>query len=174
MYTVPDPLENGFQADATAYYGTVQTSDPIGTEVFHFRIIIDLNNFTNNDLNAIFVNMVRNNIVQRIFRFSHGTNGRQFLIGREGGIVAVNTSRRFPEIRLIDNHYVIYEDHIIYQEAPPSRIELPTTMDFDLNMIVVGEPIMEIREQSPFAVGTVVIRQPDGELDWLDKTVDSY
>ena len=158
--TVPNFLEHGFQANATAYFGTVQTSDPIGTVVFGFRIIIDLNRFTDNDLSAIIVNMVRNNLVQRIFKFSDGANERRFLISLEGGIVSVNSSRRFPEIRLIDNRYAIYEDSVIYQEAPPSSLELPTTLNFDLNLLVVGEVIADVQEQSPFAVGTVFLAEP--------------
>ena len=83
--------------------------------------------------------MVRNNLVQSIFRLSDGQNQRTFFIRNRGGIRAVNESRLFPEITLIENGLVVYEDHIIYQEAPPSSLELPTTLDFDLNLIVVGE-----------------------------------
>ena len=157
-------MERSFQADATAYFGLVQTTDPIGTVVFPIRIIIDLNNFTNNDLTVIIVNMVQSNLVQRIFRFSDNTNMRQFLIGVEGGIVAVATSRRFPEITLIDNRYVVYEDNITYQEAPPQTLELPTTLDFELNLLVVGQVTTEIQERSPFAIGTVFITEPPGKL----------
>lgn len=162
--TVPNPLEHAFHADATAYFGTVQTSDPVGIEVFRFRIITDLNNFTNNTINAIIAKMVQNDLVQRIFRFSNGTNEKQFLIGLEGGIIAVNASRTFPEIRLIDNRYAVYEDHIIYQEDPPSYLELPTTLNFNLSLVVTGEEENETREQSPFAVGTVFITEPPGQL----------
>ena len=159
-------MEQGFQADATAYFGSVQTTDPIGTVVFPFRIIIDLNSFTNNDLSAIILNLVQNNLVQRIFRFSDNTNMRQFLIGVEGGIVAVNASRRFPEIRLFNNRYVVYEDNITYQEAPPSALELPTTLDFELNLLIVGQVTTEVREESPFATARVFISEPPGKFHW--------
>ena len=152
---VPNLLEQGFQADATTYFGTVHTTDPIGTVVFPIRIIIDLNNFTNHDLTAIVVNLVQNNLVQRIFRFSDGTNARIFFV--EGGLFSGNASEQFPEISLIDNRFVAYEDNITYQEAPPSNFELPITLTFELNVLVVGQVTTEVQEQSPFATGIVAL-----------------
>ena len=156
--TVPDILESGIQADATAYFGTVTTNNILfGTEVFHFRVIIDLSRF-NDDLDAIVVVMVRSNLVERIFKFSDGQNQRIFVIAAQGGIDAVNASRVFPEIRLIENRLVVYEESVIYQEVPPPQLQLPAVLDFDLNLIVVGRESWNIQELLPFAVGTVVLR----------------
>ena len=88
------------QADATAYFGSVQTNATFGTKVFSFRIFIDLIDF-DNDLDFIVLIMVRGNLVERIFKFSDGTNQRTFQIAANGGIDAVNASRVIPEINLI-------------------------------------------------------------------------
>ena len=157
LYAVPDVLGNGIQADATAYFGSVLTTDPLGTEVFRFRIVIDLSRF-DNDLDAIITIMVRNNLVESIFKLSDGQNQRTFPIISQGGIDAMNASRVFPEIILVENRLVVYEDYVIYQVAPPSEIQLPTILDFDLNLIVVGRYSLNIQECLPFAVGTVMIR----------------
>ena len=68
------------------------TIDPFGTEVFRFRVVIDLSIF-NNDLDALVTIMVRSNLVERIFKFSDGQNQRTFLIGLQGGIDAVNSKQ---------------------------------------------------------------------------------
>ena len=138
------------------YFGTVLASDPIGTEVFRFRIVIDLNAY-NNDLDAIVIILIRNNLVESIFKFSDGQNTRTFGIGLQGGIDAVNASRVFPEIRLIENRLVVFEDSVIYQQAPPSTLDLPANLDFELYLIVVGGDSTIIRELLPFAVGTVAL-----------------
>ena len=161
---VPDNLENGIQADATAYFGSIQTNATFGTRVFNFRIVIDLSRF-GNDLDAIVVIMVRSNQVERIFKFSDGQNQRTFGIGAQGGIDTVNSSRIFPEIRLIENRLVVYEEYIIYQGAPGSDIMLPAMLDFDLNLIVVGRDSLTIRELLPFAVGTVELIPPPGKTN---------
>ena len=155
-------MDRGIQADATAYFGSVLTNAMIGTEVFRFRIVIDPSRF-NNDLNALVIIMVRNNLVETIFKFSDGQNQRTFAIGAQGGIDAVNASRVFPEIRLIENRLVVFEDFIIYQQAPPSTLQLPTTLDFELNLIVVGRNSITIQELLPFAVGTVTLLPPPGK-----------
>ena len=157
---IPAVLENGIQADATAYFGSVVTSDPFGTEVFRFRIVIDLSQF-NNDLDAIVILMVRSNLVESIFRLSDGQNQRTFFIRNNGGIRAVNESRVFPEITLIENGLVVFEDHIIYQEAPPPSLELPTTLNFDLHLIVVGRNSFN-SQQLIFAIGTIALIPPPG------------
>ena len=108
--------------------------------------------------------MVRSNQVERIFKFSNGANQRTFLIRGNGGIDAVNASRVFPEITLTENRLVVYEDFIIYQEAPAPDIILPAMLDFDLNLIVVGLDSDNIRELLPFAVGTVELIPPPGKL----------
>ena len=152
-------MDRGVQADATAYFGTILTNATFGTEVFRFRIVIDPSRF-GNDLDALVIIMVRNNLVQAIFKFSDGQNQRTFAIRANGGIDAVNASRVFPEIRLIENRLVVFEDFIIYQEVPPSTLQLPTTLDFDLNLIVVGRDSAIIQELLPFAVGRVAIIPP--------------
>ena len=109
--------------------------------------------------------MVRNNLVERIFKFSDGTNQKTFQIGSNGGIDAVNASRMFPEIRLIEalmNRFVVVEDYVIYQAAPPSDLELPSILEFDLNLIVVGQDPGLIQERLPFAVGTIALIAPPG------------
>lgn len=156
---VPDVLQNGIQPDATAYFGRVLTN-ATGTEAFRFRIVIDLSRF-GDDLSAIVVIMVRSNQVERIFKFSDGENQRTFLIAANGGINAVNASQMFPEISLIQNRLVVFEDYVIYQNAPLTTLNSPTAFDFDLNLIVVGRDSTGFIEQLlPFAVGTVVLVPP--------------
>ena len=160
IHTVPDVYS--VQADATAYFGSVLTNATFGTQVFQFRIVVDLSDF-NNDLDFIVLIMVQNNLVERIFKFSDGTNQRTFQIAANGGIDAVTALRVFPEISLIEammNRVVVLEDYIIYQAAPPSDLELPTTFSFDLNLIVVGQDPTLIEERLPFAVGTVALIPP--------------
>ena len=129
--------------------------------MFCFRIVIDLSRFSN-DLDAIAIIMVRNNLVESIFKFSGGLNTKIFTIAAQGGIDAVNASRVFPEIRLIENRLVIFEDSVTYQEAPPPELQLPTTLDFDLGLAVVGRHSINIQEVWPFAVGAVVLTLPPG------------
>ena len=151
--------DRGVQPDATAYFGSIITTSPIGTEVFPFRIVIDLSRF-NNELNAIIMILNRNNLVETIFRFSDGEAQRTFQFAEHGGIDAVNASHVFPEIRLIENRLVVYEDSIIYNQAPPSTLELPTTLDFDLSVIVVGPS--NFLQLNNFALGTVALLPPSG------------
>ena len=154
-------MDRGIQADATAYFGTVRTNDTFGKEVFRFRIVIDLSRF-DNDLNALVIIMVRSNQVERIFKFSDGQNQRTFAIAAQGGIDAVNASRVFPEIRLIENRLVVFEDYVIYQAAPPPGLQVPFVLNFDLNLIVIGRGSVNIQEFLPFAVGTVALTLPPG------------
>ena len=157
--TVPDVLDHGIQADATAYFGNISIAAPYGTEIFRLRIVIDLSRF-HDDLDVIVIIMVRNNLVESIFKFSDGQNFRLFAIDTQGGIDAVNASRVFPEITLIENRLVVYEDSVIYQETPPSSLQLPTVLDFDLNFIAVGRNYIDIQEVLPFAVGRVILNPP--------------
>ena len=161
------PHDYSVQADATAYFGSVQTNATFGSQIFCFRIIIDLSDF-NNDLDFIVLIMVQGNLVERIFKFSDGTNQRAFQIAANGGIDAVNASRVFPEIRLIEammNRFVVLEEYVIYQAVPPSELELPATLNFDLNLIVLGQNPSLLSEQLPFAVGTVTLIPPTGTND---------
>ena len=137
----------------------MQINATLGTKIFCFRTVIDLGGF-NNDLDAIIIILVRSNLVEKIFSLSDGQTQRTFSIAAKGGIDSVNASRVFPEIRLIENRRVIYEDCVIYQEAPLPVLELPTTLDFDLNLIVIGPNLTAIEELSPFAVGTVALTMP--------------
>ena len=154
-------LDRGLQADATAYFGSIPINATFGTEVFRFRIVIDLSRF-NNDLDVVVSIMVRNNLVESIFKFSDGQNTRIFPIGLHGGIDLVNSSHVFPEIRLIENRLVVFEDSVIYQALPPLFSELPVVFDFDLNFIVVGRNYINIQELLPFAVATVTFTLPPG------------
>ena len=155
IYTVPEVLENGIQADATAYFGDVLTTDPVGIEVFHFRVVIDLNRF-NGDLSAILTIMNRNNLVESLFKFSDGTNQRTFTFG--SSIVAANASGMLPsQFRLLESRLIIFEDFIIYYQAPPPSLNLPITLDFDMSILVVA--LDPINSQSVrFAIGTVMMR----------------
>ena len=159
FYPVPSILHKHVQADATAYFGSVQVSATLWTKIFSFRIVINLSKF-DNDLDAIVVSLVRSNLVEKIFSFSGGQNQRTFSVGVRGGIDAVNASRVFPEIRLIENRLVVFEDSVIYQEELPSTEELPTILDFDLNLIIVGRHSVTIEQFLPFAVGTVALTLP--------------
>ena len=149
------------EADATAYFGSIRTDEPFGTVVFPFRVVIDRNGFPNNNTNAMIVSLTRNALVQGIFRFSDGTTLRQFSIISRGGIDAVNASGSIPEIRLYNSRYAVYEDSVIYQQAPPSTLELPTTLDFDLNIIVVGDG-NDAETLTPNPIGTVFLEPPPG------------
>ena len=148
------------QADATAYFGSVLTNSTFGTEVFRFRIVIDLSRFDNN-LGAVLTVMSRNYLVDSIFKFSDGTNQRTFIFN--DGIVAANASGRLPsEFRLLENRLVVFEDFVIYQQAPPSSLVLPTTLDFDLSIIAVA-PDPSNSQSVRFAVGTVDLIPLPGE-----------
>ena len=147
------------QADATAYFGSVLANSTLGTEVFRFRIVIDLSRF-DNDLSAIITIMYRNSLVNSIFRFSDSTNQRTFTFGN--GVMAANASGRFPEIRLLESRLVVFEDFIIYRQAPPPSLDLPTTLDFDLAILVVA-PDPSNSQSVGFAVGMVDLIPPQGE-----------
>ena len=126
--TVPNIFDRGVQTDATAYFGRIEANATVGSRIFQFKIVIDLNSF-NNDLDAIVIILVRNNLIETVFKFSDGQNQRTFEIAAQGGIDAVNASRVFPEIRLIEttiprSRLVLYEDCVIYQQAPPSEVHL--------------------------------------------------
>ena len=164
IYTVP--MNFGVQGDTTAYFGTVER-DAIGTVVFPIRYIINLTKFIGNDLEFIFVNLVRSNIVERIFKFNDSTNQRSFDFVNSGGVFAVNASGMLPdELTLINNDFLVYEDNVTYREAPPSTFVLPITFDFDLSFLATGrsretnEPI----QLSQSALGIVTITEPLGKL----------
>ena len=159
-------MPNTFQADATAYFGSVLSNATNGTVVINFRIITDRYQFTNNDLSAILIIMHRNNPVESLFKFSDGANQRRFAIGNEGGIVAVNASRVFPEIILLNDQYILYEDHVIFtaDQGSLATLEIPNTLDFDLSLLVVGiNPLESIQFQ--FATAYVTVLSPPGKND---------
>jgi hypothetical protein len=155
-FAVPDTLQNGVQADATAYFGSIVTNATLGTKVFPFRIVIDLSRF-GGDLEAIVTIMNRNNLVQSIFRFSDDQSTRQFTF--IDGINAANVSGQLPREVRLENGFVDFEDFVIYRQAPPPSLELPTTLDFDLGVIVVG-PGQDNTVQIFFAVGSVTLIPP--------------
>ena len=110
--------------------------------------------------------MNRNNLVESLFKFSDGANQRRFAIGNEGGIVEVNTSHVFPEIRLLNDQYILYEDYIIFtaNQGSLSTLEFPLTLDFDLSLLVIGiNPLDSI--QLHFARANVTILSPPGKDD---------
>ena len=163
---VPEIFENGIQADATAYFGSVLTNSTPGTEVFHFRIFINLTRF-DNDLGAVLTVMNRNNLVETIFKLSEGRNQKTFIF--DNGIIAANASDSLPrEIRLLGNRLVIYEDFVIYQAAPPPSLELPATLDFDMSIVAVSQFNASNSQSVRFAVGTVNLIPPPGEYDYIN------
>ena len=163
FFAVPAVLRNGVQADATAYFGSIVTNARLGTEVFRFRIVIDLSRY-GGDLDAIITVIDRDNLVASIFRFSNDQSTSQFIF--LGGINAANASGMLPrEVRLLENGLVVFEDFVIYRQAPPDSLELPITLDFDLSIIVVGSGGANVA-QTDFAVGTVaLIPPPPGVYD---------
>ena len=159
-------LDRGVQADALAYFRRIPINTSMGAQIFPFRIVIDLTMF-NNDLDVIFSGLFHNNLVEQIFKLSNGQNVKTFRVAAQGGIDAVNASHIFPEIRLIENRLVVYEDHVIYQQALPPDLELPVTFDFELLLIVIGQGSTIYEELLPFAVGTVVLTLPPGTYIFL-------
>ena len=65
-----------------------------------------------------------------------------------------------PEIRLIENRLVVFEDYVIYQAAPPPGLQVLFVLNFDLNLIVIGQGSVNIQEFLPFAVKTVAMTLP--------------
>ena len=160
IFAVPDVFENGIQADATAYFGSIATNATPGTEVFHFRIVIDLSRL-NNDLLSIITLLNRNNLVESIFRFSDSNVGRTFTFS--DGIVAANASGTLPpQFRLLVNRLVVFEDSVIYYQRPPPSLALPVTLDFDLSILAASLDT-GLSESVRFAVGTVDLFPPPGE-----------
>ena len=158
---VPAVLPNTFQADATAYFSSILSNATSGSEVFQFRIIIDRYQFTNNDLSAIVIIMNRDNFVESLFKFSDGLNQRGFAIGNEGGIVAVNASQVLPEIRLLNNQYILYEDYVMFTANRESLLSLalPVTLDFHLSLLIVGINLND-SVQHLFSRANVIILPP--------------
>ena len=110
--------------------------------------------------------MNRDNQVAQTFRFSDDTLTRTFTF--IGGLNAVSASGQLPpEIRLLDNGLVVFEDFVIYRLAQPPDLEALITLDFDLSVIVVG-PGQGNTIQTDFAVGTVaLIPPPPGVCDYI-------
>jgi hypothetical protein len=163
MFTtpVPDLQDFGIQGDATAYFGSIPINATLGTEIFRFRIIVNLSR-VQNDLDLIAVVLTRNYLVETVFGFKGGQNYRVIDIAAQGGIDAENVSRLFPEITVIDNRLVVYEDYVIYQQLPPPFIELPVILDFDLYFVAVGRNFTVYQEFAPLPVGRVTITLPPG------------
>ena len=125
-------------------------------------MIINLGRF-DNDLEYIDVTLVqRNYLSERIFSFSNYQQERRFSINKHGGIDAVNASNTFPEITLINNRTIIYEDFVIYSQDSNffiSSINLPSRVDIDLNVVVLGINTGNFEERTPFADAIVTLIQ---------------
>ena len=146
---------NGIQADATAYFGSVLTNAPIGTEIFRFRVVIDLNAY-GGDLGAILTVLNRSFQVTSIVRFSGSEFTKTFTL--DGGIIARNASGTLPpEISLLENNFAVFEDFVIYNQHPPPDLNM---VDFDLTILVVGGGDNPISRNVDFAVGTVALISP--------------
>jgi hypothetical protein len=85
-------------------------------------------------------------------------------IAAQGGIDAENVSRLFPEITVIDNRLVVYEDYVIYQQPPPPFIELPVRFDFDMYFVAVGRNFSVYQELEHLPVGRVTVTLPPGNF----------
>ena len=155
------------QADASAYFGTVLTNAPIGTEVFRFRIVIDLSSY-GSDLDAIITVLYRDNLVAQTFRFGDNDQTARVFIFIDGINTANASGLLPPEIRLLENGLVVLEDSVIYISPD---FNLPPTLDFDLSVIVVGRGGANAM-QTDFAVATIaLIPPPPGVYDHLPCTV---
>ena len=124
-------------------------------------MIINLGRF-DNDLEYIDVSLVqRNYLSEKIFSFSNYQQERHFSINKHGGIDAVNASNTFPEITLI-NRTIIYEDFVIYSQDSNffvSSINLPSRVNIDLNVVVLGINTGNFEERTPFADAIVTLIQ---------------
>jgi hypothetical protein len=125
-------------------------------------LTIDLGRF-DNDLEYINATLVqRNYLSERIFSFSNYQQERHFSISKHGGIDAVNASNIFPEITLLNNRIVIYEDVVIYSHENNffiSNTNLPSRVNIDLNVVILGVSTGKFEERTPFADATVTIIQ---------------
>ena len=145
------------QANATVYTGHVHSDLSTNTSVFGFKIVADISSLVSN-LRMLFftMTMVRNAQVERIFKLSDGQNEKT--VQTTNGIAEISN---FPELTLIDNRYLVYEDYVIYNEAPPSSLSLPTIRDFDMNVHIVtvleGGMFSTFADLTPFALGRVIL-----------------
>jgi hypothetical protein len=123
-------------------------------------LTIDLGRF-DNDLEYIDVTLV-NYLSERIFSFSNYQQERHFSINKHGGIDAVNVSNIFPEITLLNNRIVIYDDVVIYSHESDffiSNTNLPSRVNIDLNVVILGVSTGNFEERTPFADATVTLIQ---------------
>ena len=103
--------------------------------------------------------MNRDNIIASTFRFSDDTLTRTFTF--IDGINAENASGVLPrEIRVLENGFVVFEDFVVYRQAPPESLMLPTVREFDLSIIVVGRGPGANTIQTDFADGIVALIPP--------------
>ena len=156
---VPALQDISIHGDATAYFGSIPINATLGTEVFRIRIVISLSG-VQNDLDLIAVVLTRNYLAETVLGFNGGINYRVFDIASQGGIDSENVSNLYPEITVIENRLVVYEDYVIYQQTPPPFIELPVVIDFDLYFAAIGRNFSVYQE--PLPVGTVIITLPPG------------
>ena len=144
----------GVQANATAYFGSVRTNAANGTAIFQFRVFIDFGYF-NHDIQFINVTLIQNDFAEKIFTFSNHQHTRNFSIGNHR---VVNAAKVYPEIRLLQDRLLVYEDCVIYSYQdtfPMNSMKLQTTIDLDLNLIVLGQNPENVEERFPLAVATV-------------------
>ena len=168
---VPDLQDFGIQGDATAYFGSIPINATLGTEIFRFRIVVNLSR-VQNDLDLIAIILTRNYVVETVFGFKGGQNYRVFDIAGQGGIDSENVTRLFPEITVIENGLVVYEDYVIYQQLPPPFFELPVDFDFDLYYVAVGRNFSIYQELGSMPVGRVTITLPPGIFFDIDSYID--
>ena len=103
--------------------------------------------------------MNRDNQVARTFRFGdNGQTTRPYTF--IGGINAENAAGLLPpEIRVLENGLVVLEDSVIYI-LPDADFDVPTTLNFDLSVIVLGRGPGARTNQTDFAVATVTLIPP--------------
>ena len=158
---VSDLQDFGIQGDATAYFGSIPINATLGTEIFRFRIVVNLSRIQN-DLNLIAVVLTRNYVVNTVFGFKGGLNYRVIDIAGQGGIDSENVTRLFPEITVVENRLVVYEDYVIYQQLLPPFFALPVVFDFDLYFITVGRNFSVYQEL--IRIGRIMVTLPPGIL----------
>ena len=121
------------------------------------------------DLGLIAIVIIQNRLAETVLGFTGGENYnyRVLEIGALGGIDSDNVSSLYPEITVIENRLVVYEDYVIYQQPPPPFIELPVVLDFDLYFIAFSRNFSVYQEVWPLAVGRVTITLPPGTYNGI-------
>ena len=84
----------------------------------------------------------------------------------------MNASNIFPEITLFNDRTVIYEDFVIYNHENnffASNTNLPSSVNIDLNVVILGINTGNFEERTPFADAIVTLIQdlPQGYSELL-------